>query len=145
MEDLNALPHFRCGILVYLATGLVGALFVRVILKFLAACQVTYESPLKSWLSLICQRWMKLFKGFICDYNIDPDYWHPYAVGFLELWVYPILMFHNFWTAVGAWIGLKFAVQWSRWNENRPAFNRFVIGSALLVILAYLIRHYMLC
>lgn len=67
----------------------------------------------------------------------DNDHWFPYFIGILELMTFPFLMAAGLWTGVAGWIGLKTLPQWSVWKDNRSTFNRFLIGNALVVILAF--------
>jgi len=58
-------------------------------------------------------------------------------LGVLELVVFPVLMATEHWSYVGAWLGFKTLAQAVRWNEDRGVFNRFLIGSALIIVASY--------
>lgn len=80
----------------------------------------------------------KSFAGFHGGSKDHSDYWFPAILGAFELGAYPVLMVTNGWTAIGAWIGLKTIPQWSVWDKNRAAFNRFLIGNALTLVVSIL-------
>jgi len=65
------------------------------------------------------------------------DYWQPFILGVLELMVFPVLIATEHWNYVGAWLGFKTLAQAVRWNEDRGVFNRFLIGSALVILASY--------
>jgi hypothetical protein len=71
--------------------------------------------------------------------KVHSDYWHPFILGLMELGMYPVFMASGSWTAIGAWITLKTLGQWTTWSTYRPAFNRFLIGNALNIIIAFLV------
>ena len=59
-------------------------------------------------------------------------------LGTIELGVYPFLMVAGAWEVLGAWIAFKSVAQWHQWTRHRAPFNRYLIGTALVVICAYL-------
>lgn len=61
------------------------------------------------------------------------DYWQPAVLGFLELLAYPLLLQTHHLNAIGAWLALKTAIEWGGWKEVRGAYNRFMIGNALVL------------
>ncbi len=67
------------------------------------------------------------------------DYWHPFALGFFELFFYPLLMVESEWIPIGWWIGLKTAASWKGWNEKRENYSRFLIGNALIIIMSIIL------
>lgn len=67
----------------------------------------------------------------------EPDYWRPFILGFLELFIYPILMFTGGWKFIGAWLSFKTFGQWAEWKTNRNTFNVFLIGNALILVVSY--------
>jgi len=78
------------------------------------------------------------------------DLWSPTVVGVCESIMYPTALLMGQGDFIGLWLALKVAGQWVRWrgepekktetleerNEGRRRFNRFLVGSALSVILA---------
>jgi hypothetical protein len=70
--------------------------------------------------------------------DVNRDYWHPFILGIFELAGYPILMVTGNWSFIAAWIALKTLAQWQTWKEYRTAFNRFLIGNAMVLVLAFL-------
>jgi hypothetical protein len=74
--------------------------------------------------------------------NSDPthnDYLFPLYLGIIEAFVYPICIAAGAWEVIGAWIALKTLPQWKLWTDHRPAFNRFLIGNAAVVLSAFLL------
>jgi hypothetical protein len=65
------------------------------------------------------------------------DYLQPFILGFLELSVFPVLMATGHWNFVGAWVGFKAIAQATLWKEKREVFGRFLIGTALCLIVSY--------
>ena len=78
-------------------------------------------------------------KGYGSSDSLSNDYWLPSILGTLELLVLPVVMATNNWTFVGAWVGFKALAQARHWIENRSAFNRFVFGTAVLLIFSYVL------
>lgn len=83
-------------------------------------------------------QFVKSFVGIGPDPN-KVDYWHPFVLGCIESPCYPILMATGAWMVIGAWLGFKTLAQWKYWTDFRPAFNRFLICNALVLILSLLI------
>ncbi|MBL6613371.1 MAG: hypothetical protein ISP45_05155 [Reyranella sp.] len=73
------------------------------------------------------------FKGVHEQGSKESDFWFPYILGCLELLAYPILIKTGAFTVIGAWLGFKTLAQWEHWKVRRQAFNRFLIGNALIV------------
>jgi hypothetical protein len=69
----------------------------------------------------------------------EKDYWFPFYLGCIELLSYPVFIFTSNWLIIGAWITLKVAPQWKHWSEHRVAFNRFLIGTALVLAGSYVL------
>lgn len=82
-----------------------------------------------------CRTFGRNFKGWGGAETAN-DYWYPFFLGVLEFLSYPALMATGNWTFIGAWLGFKTLAQWKHWGENRPAFNRFLIGNALVLTLS---------
>ena len=70
--------------------------------------------------------------------DLVPDYWHPFILGLFELMAYPVLMATGNWRFVGAWLAFKTLAQWKHWAKYRVAFNRFLIGNALVLFCSFL-------
>lgn len=124
-----------CG---YLLAVFFGALGVRVFLAVLRSVELAYakEKPRNFWEALGSS--IRGIHGDKAKAN-DNDYWLPFILGVLELGVFPILLSTGALAAVGAWIGFKTVALWKTWLEERPVFNRFLIGNAIIVVLAALI------
>ncbi len=43
------------------------------------------------------------------------------------------------WVGIAFWIGVKTVAQWDSWKTNRPVFNRFLLGTSLIVIFSFTI------
>jgi hypothetical protein len=50
------------------------------------------------------------------------------------LFSYPVLISADAWSLIGAWLGFKTLAQWGHWGHNRQAFNRFLVGTGLILI-----------
>jgi hypothetical protein len=64
------------------------------------------------------------------------DYLAPFFLGFLELFMFPILFAAGLQLYVGAWIGLKLVAQYKHWADDRNAFNAFLVGNALVLTIS---------
>ena|SRR2546422_2823386 len=71
--------------------------------------------------------------------SLVPDYWHPFILGSLEMLSYPVLIRTDNLHLVGAWLAFKCLAQWKAWSDRRVAFNRFLIGNALVLLCSVLI------
>ncbi|MCG8561113.1 MAG: hypothetical protein MI824_15050 [Hyphomicrobiales bacterium] len=127
------------GLAGYLALVLVFSLAIRAFLTMLRAIEQAHQAD--GGLAVFVAFWRTSFVGFHPDDpdNRHSDYWQPFIIGSLELSAYPVLMATGAWTAVGAWIGLKTISQWNVWSSHREAFNRFLIGNALNLLVAALL------
>ena len=115
-----------------------STLIIRLILTFFKAHAIkngeadnTSDSNEKKWRN---EKLLTIFSASFWsngkDIRID-DYWLPVLIGLSELAVYPCLMVHGYWTAIGAWIVIKTASQWGGWQKTRTAYNRFLLGNIL--------------
>jgi len=87
-------------------------------------------------------RYWRCFWQSVRGYDQDPykaDYWFPYIIGVIEFLIYPFLIKAGLWLGIGLWITLKTVPQWEDWKKNRPVFNRFLIGNALVIILSFVL------
>ena len=70
------------------------------------------------------------------------DFLHPFILGTLELAAYPIFIENHHVNVIGAWLALKTASKWGEWKTNRGSFNRFLIGNALVVAVAFVLSQW---
>jgi len=118
-------------LLLYFVVVIGLSLVVRTALSLLKALR---RDPKTSFFS----EFLANLKGF----NKNPekaDYWYPFILGVFEFLTYPILMVTGNWQFIGAWLAFKTLAQWKHWGKNRPVFNRFLIGNALVLILSFLL------
>jgi len=83
--------------------------------------------------------------GFSSDSNrrsID-DYWLSTLTGFVELYVYPCLIFSDMWSVVGVWIGIKTASAWGVWQKTRTVYSRFLFGNLLALAISVLLVQFL--
>lgn len=124
----------RLGHFLLLAAGLATA--VRLVLVALQ----TYATAHTHRSCKVLPTARRLFIGLPAEVPENQhrgDYLTPWVLGFLELVAFPPLMATGHWSYVGAWIAFKTAAQYKHWSDDRFIFNRFLIGNALIVILAY--------
>lgn len=62
--------------------------------------------------------------------------WHPYILGFVELWVYPIFLANHRMDFIYLYIGLKTVSQFDLWKSKRRSFNVFLMGNIIVVYFA---------
>jgi len=117
---------------VYVGAALLLVLGVRVVLSALKAVESRIENNASGF-------W-RLFGSAFNGGEPDKDYWQPFVLGLLESMVFPILIATNHWTYIGAWLGLKTIAQAGAWKKRR-VFNRFLIGTALVLMGSYLLAH----
>ncbi len=129
----------------YLLVALFLALGVRLLLVLLKAYEVVSEEKgVAFWRAAA-----RMYSGRgatrpATDSKVDDrdgrgDYLAPLVLGWLELLTFPVLLRGGYWVYIGAWVGLKTLAQYRKWESNRSMFNRFLIGTALVLILAYVI------
>ena len=111
--------------LLYIFVAAMLSLGVRIIASLLKACE--REAGSSYWHSF-----RMTMSGFATDPNMK-DYLFTFYLGWIEIAAYPILMRTGNWVIIGAWLTLKVLPQWKHWTEHRPAFNRFLIGNALVL------------
>lgn len=121
--------------MLYTALVLSLSLAVRVAHTLLKAIRVIYppRDPLLTYRSAVCRGFM----GLSLKEGGPHEYWYVFILGSFEMAAYPVLIATNFWTAVGAWIGLKTVAQWSTWTTDRTVFNLFLVGNLLVLASAY--------
>lgn len=71
------------------------------------------------------------------DERARGDYLTAWILGLLELAAYPYLFAADKYEYVGAWIGFKVVAQYKTWSEDRGTFTVFLIGNALVLIIAF--------
>lgn len=108
----------------YVVTVLLLALAIRVILSVFKA--VESDQPFRT-------TWKDAFWGV----GKSGDHWQPFLLGLLELGTFPILMFTENWSFIGAWVGFKVVAQATVWKEKREVFSRFLIGTALGLVVSF--------
>ncbi len=69
--------------------------------------------------------------------RVRGDYLTAYFLGVLELAAFPFLFAAELYAYVGAWIGLKVVAQYKHWADDRGLFAAFLVGNALVLILAF--------
>ena len=119
--------------LVYAASVILAGLLVRVASSALKAIEVAIDKKASDFWSAL---WTAL-KGS----GQYKDYWQPFVLGLLELAAFPVLMATDHWSYVGAWLGLKTVAQATRWKDDRSVFNRFLIGTGLVVLASYFLAN----
>jgi len=136
-----------------LITGL-GSTFVRLINSMWRSL----ESHEPSW-----ERFKGVFKG--CGWKVREeqkdnstgetkaiekrtaaDYWQPFFIGWLELISYPVLIFSDKASFIGAWLAFKTVHRWSYApGVNRGFYNRYLLSNALILIASYVLARLMFC
>ena len=113
----------------------VGVILFAVLVRAVSSTLKAIEFAIDNKLSDFWNALRTAFKG--C--GPYKDYWQPFILGLLELTAFPVLMATDYWSYVGAWLGLKTVAQATRWKDDRSVFNRFLIGTALVVLASYLL------
>jgi hypothetical protein len=117
----------------YCALVIACGLAIRLVAGALKATEVSVGRSKVFWR----KEFSRSVYGFGGSEPRNDDYWHPFFIGLFELGTFPVLMVTENWAYVGAWIGFKALAQYSWWVEHRPAFNRFLIGTALILTASY--------
>jgi hypothetical protein len=128
----------------YWICGFVLQLCVRLYMSFLSALFLwrTATTDERFWRIFKDKRFWRLFRYTFFGWHrgsytdIKSDLWYPFILGLIEIHSYPVLMVVHTWTAIGAWIGLKTVAQWQRWTVDRLLFQRYLIGTALVLVLS---------
>ncbi len=115
----------------YILAVLAAASAIRLFLSSFKVLETRYNYPFAS--RPFHREITKVAGGFSTD-PTHRDYLLPFGLGVLELFTFPLLINAQVWSFIGAWLGFKVVAQWGHWGENRPAFNRFLIGTALILI-----------
>lgn len=111
------------------------SLVIRTILSALRAWEIENEnSEISFWPAF---RNSFVGRGFGGERWYQNDYWHPFMLGTFELAAYPILLAGNKPEYIAGWLVLKTLPQWGRWKEKRTAYNRFLVGNALVLLVSY--------
>lgn len=111
------------------------SLVIRTILSALRAWEIENENLEISF--RVAFRNSFVGRGFGEDRWYQNDYWHPFTLGALELAAYPILLAGNKPEYIAGWLVLKTLPRWGRWEEKRTAYNRFLVGNALVLLVSY--------
>jgi hypothetical protein len=120
------------NIILYAICVTTACLIVRIVSALLKAIESSGGA------GAIVNEFWKCFRGYGSKDPNNNDHWHPFILGLFELSAYPVLMKTENWSFIGAWLAFKTLAQWKRWEEKRTAFNRFLIGNALVLFLAFL-------
>ena len=86
-------------------------------------------------------RYCQLFKVTFCGMRGEPnasDYWLGALIGIAELVAFPVLFQLGQLAVIGSWLALKTAGQWRVWANSRSAFNRFLLGNIINVLVSCL-------
>lgn len=83
------------------------------------------------------KRWLAAFRGFGFGPKVN-DYWLPFLIGAVELYVYPFLINAGKWEIIGYWLAAKTVAHWGKWEETRTPFNRFLFGNLMSLGVAYI-------
>lgn len=68
------------------------------------------------------------------------DYWQPFVLGWLELIAYPILIFSDKPSFIGAWLAFKTVHKWSYSPETKRGFyNRYLVSNLLILIVSFVL------
>jgi hypothetical protein len=121
--------------------GVLSSIVIRVVLAIFSAFHLEHVERVPYWTG---------FSGSITGWIVTAnekvrarsDYSLPFWLGLLELYTYPILIATDALSIIGAWIAFKAVAQWGGWREQRVTFNRFLLGNALVVVIAYLLSRY---
>lgn len=98
---------------------------------------------LASCVNHILSHWLSLSLSKL--YKLDPctkreNLYPPAIIGLLESMMYPIFFLADKPEYIGAWVALKVAGGWKKWqdtDEGRRRFNKFLIGNAFTVAVAF--------
>jgi hypothetical protein len=69
--------------------------------------------------------------------SVRGDYLTSFVLGGIELMVFPVLFAAGLDMYIGAWLGVKVAAQHKHWSNDRVAFAAFLVGNALVLIVAF--------
>lgn len=83
------------------------------------------------------KRWWASFNG--CNKFSLTDRWLGLVVGFVEITVYPVLIFTNNLPVIGGWLAIKTAGGWDVWKKDRIAFNSFLVANLVNLGIAWFI------
>lgn len=113
----------------YAVSVALSALVIRFLLSLLKALEAFTDQPMFSFWALC---WWNFYgkKG-------HSDYWQPFFIGLIELFTFPVLLATGKPEFVGAWVGFKVVAQATLWKEQRNVFSRFLIGTALCLVVSY--------
>lgn len=145
-------PKSLCFWFIYIMITAFGSLFVRVINSMWR----NLESDKPSW-----TRFKALFKG--CGWierreqndvntgratrvqRTGADHLQAFFLGWLELISYPVLLFSEKPSFIGAWLAFKTIHRWNyALGINRGFYNRYLLSNALILIESYALAKLML-
>ncbi|MDD5005877.1 MAG: hypothetical protein PHS93_05165 [Candidatus Omnitrophica bacterium] len=127
----------------YVILVIAFALFVRIVVNMLktdAILQGKADAKGYNLSKIYKKKGMELFSNLFLSQERHAklnDYFLPTILGGLELYVYPAIIVWGKWSLIAAWIVIKIALHWDRWQKShRPPYVRFLVGNALVVLLA---------
>ncbi len=115
--------------LLYVGTAISGSVALRIFLSLLRS--------LEQGKSKLGKHWWVAFKGFDAQEPFTNDYWQTWIIGVLELISFPILLASGYAQYIGGWLIIKTLPQWTHWQNRRWVYNRFLIGNAIILLIAY--------
>ena len=127
----------------YLLCAMLLSAFVRAVITLFRCFRLVHEergSFITYFFRLFSGRSPKGFKPNMSEAEkeqVRGDYLAPFFLGMLELATFPFLFSAELYTYVGAWIGLKLVAQYKHWTDDRGSFNSFLVGNALVLVLAF--------
>lgn len=130
----------------YLLFAMALSVVIRAILTFFKCYRIVYEDGggvrafMRYFVRILCGVGHKDITSETCrddQEKIRGDYGMSYVLGVLELTAFPFLFSAGLYAYVGAWIGLKVVAQYKIWTKDRGSFTQFLIGNALVLILAF--------
>lgn len=124
---------FLNGFKYYLIYAILLSFIIRLFLSIFRALEISRKRNVKRGF------FYYLFKSII-GFDKNPskgDYWVPFLIGVIELMIFPFLINSGLWVGIAFWITLKTAAQWDTWKNDRRVFNRFLLGTACVLILSF--------
>lgn len=138
----NAVIQVSCSLLLW---ALIGQILIRAINSGLRSFELVH--PAKNGHAR--QKTNSNGTSWCCEFRKDylschpsadvKDYFLPSILGFIELLIYPTLILTGKWAVIGGWLTLKTAAKWKGWKADRNSYNRFLIGNALVILVAIII------
>src|SRR5437773_2627592 len=140
-QSVLAIPTWQ-----YIGYALLLSALVRTLLIFFRCFRLVHENEegLREFWRYFWRLFLGLSHGGVAKTlkpeekeRVRGDYLTAYALGALELAAFPFLFAAELYAYVGAWIGLKVIAQYKHWTKDRGSFTGFLVGNALVLILAF--------